>query len=289
MASELASFSEALAGIVAAAAPQVVSVSGRRHYPSSGILWGEGVVVTADHALRRDEGIKVTLADGKVVAADLAGRDAGSDLAVLKLAGGGGSAAPRPAAAVKPGELALVVGRSPESGVNASFGIVSAVSGPWRTWRGGKLEQYIRLDAHLFPHSSGGAVVNVRGELIGVATGALSRLAGLAIPSATVARVAPALIASGRVPQAFLGLGVQPVRGGLIVLQVEPKGPADQAGVLVGDILTAADGSALETIDDLQALLDSAAIGKAVKLRLLRGGEAQEAALTVGERPSGKD
>ncbi|MGH9483068.1 MAG: S1C family serine protease, partial [Terriglobales bacterium] len=190
----------------------------------------------------------------------------------------------RPAPAVKPGELGLVLGRSPESGANASFGIVSAVSGPWRTWRGGKLEQYIRLDAHLFPHSSGGAVVNARGELIGLATGALSRIAGLAIPVATVQRVAPDLLATGHVPQGFLGVGVQPVQGGLIVLQVEPEGPAAKAGVLVGDILTAVDGTALEGLSDLQAYCDSTAIGRALKLRLLRGGNAQETTLTVQAR-----
>jgi serine protease Do len=299
MGNTLTDLSNELAGIVQRLSPFVVSVRARRHYPSSGFLWSPGVIVTADHTIQRDEDIAVTLADGKTIGATLAGRDAGSDLAVLR------AEVPAPAGAgpgwtdaARAGELALVLGRSPDSGANASLGIISAASGPWRTWRGGKLEAYIRLDAKLFPQSSGGAVVNARGEVVGIATSALSRLAGLAVPVSTVQRVTEKLLEKGFMPRGYLGIGVQPVsiptevqknlsisnESGLIVLAVESDSPADKAGLLIGDIVTGLGDVSVEQIDDLQSYSDSGVIGKAVKIKFIRGGVARETTLTVGER-----
>ena len=299
MGNTLVNLSNELASVVQAVSPNVVSVKARRHYPSSGVRWGTDVVVTADHTVHRDEDIAVTLADGKTISAKLAGRDPGTDLAVLKMdAPGSPGAEPGRANAVQPGELALVVGRSPDSGVNASLGIISATSGPWRTWRGGQLDAYVRLDAKLFPQSSGGAVVNVRGEFVGIATSALSRIAGLAIPASTMKRVTEKLLEKGFVPRGYLGIGVQPVpfadefrkklsipnKSGLIVLTVEPSGPADKAGVLIGDVLVGISDVAIEQTDDLQAYSDSGVIGKAVSIKFIRGGALKESTLTVGER-----
>lgn len=300
MESALINISNELATIVREVNPYVVSVRARRHYPSSGLLWSSGVVVTADHTIQRDDDIAVTLAHEKVVDAKVVGRDPGTDLAVLRLeASGSFRAGLNRANEVKAGEFALVVGRSPESGANASLGIISASSGPWRTWRGGQLDAYLRLDAKMFPNSSGGVVVNARGEFIGIATSALSRIAGLAIPVSTVARVAEKLLEKGFVPRGYLGIGVQPVgfpehlraklslstKGGLIVLMVESKGPADKAGVLVGDILTGLGDAPVEQTDDLQTYCDSDTIGRSVKVKLIRGGALEELTLIVGERP----
>jgi serine protease Do len=298
MESMLVNVSNELAGIVRAVEGQVVSVRARRHYPSSGVCWQPGVVITADHTIEREEEITVTLADGKTVGATLAGRDPGTDLAVLKV-DASTSQAPR-AEAVEAGELALVVGRSPDSGVNASLGIISAKSGKWRTWRGGQLDAYIRLDAKLFPQSSGGAVVNVRGEVIGVATSALSRIAGIAIPVSTAETVASKLLQRGFVPRGYLGIGVQqvflseelrknlsiPNRSGLIVLTVEPGGPAAKAGLLIGDIVTSLGDTLIERTDELQERSDASVIGTAVKINYVRGGALRESALVVGERPA---
>lgn len=299
MGNALVNLSNELASVVQAVSPNVVSVKARRHYPSSGVRWGTDVV-TADHTVHRDEDIAVTLADGKTVSAKLVGRDPGTDLAVLKMdASGSSGAEPGRANAVQAGELALVVGRSPDSGVNASLGIISATSGSWRTWRGGQLDAYVRLDAKLFPQSSGGAVVNVRGEFVGIATSALSRIAGLAIPASTVKRVTEKLLEKGFVPRGYLGIGVQPVafadefrkklsisnKSGLIVLTVEPSGPADKAGILIGDVLVGIGDVAIEQTDDLQVYSDSGVIGKAVSIKFIRGGALKESALTVGERP----
>ena len=300
MQSTLASVSNELAKLVEEFQPYVVAVHARGHYPSSGVHWRPGIIVTADHTIRRDEDIQVTLPDGKRADALLAGRDPGTDIAALTVEGlespaaetGGGDQ-------VKAGELALVLGRSPDSGPNASLGVISAVSGPWRTWHGGRLDNYIRLDATMFPNSSGGAVVNVRGQLLGIATSGLSRIAGLAIPAASVNRVVEVLVAKGHVPRGYLGIGAQPVgipdalraslpltaKSGIMVVKVEAGGPADKAGVLLGDILVSVGDTALEDFEDLQSIADSAAIGQQVSARVIRAGAIQELTITVGERP----
>jgi S1-C subfamily serine protease len=199
----------------------------------------------------------------------------------------------------KVGELALVVGRSPDSGTNASLGIISARSGPWRTWRGGRLDEYIRLDARLFPNSSGGAVVDSRGGLVGIATSGLSRIAGLVIPTATINRVLDALLAKGYVPRGYIGVGVQPVAipadlrsslgvesgTGVMVVKIEAGGPADEAGIFLGDILLAIGDTPLENIEELQAFSDSGVIGKPVKVKLIRAGKLRDVEVVVGERP----
>ena len=296
----LTSISDKLAGIVQAVNPHIVSVAARRHYPSSGFCWSPDVVVTADHTIQREEDVTVTLANGQILGATLAGRDPGTDLAVLKLQNHESSIAQLPReSSPKAGELVLVIGRSPDSGVNASLGIISAMSGPWRTWRGGQLDAYIRLDAKLFPQSSGGAVVNVRGELVGVASSALSRIAGIAIPVSTVSTITEKLIQRGFVPRGYLGIAVQQVpfsedlskrvsianQSGLIVLTVEAGGPADKAGILVGDVLTGIGEAQIEQTEDLQEFSDSGVVGKAVTIKYIRGGALHDSLLTVAERP----
>ena len=300
MQSSLVSLSNELAKLVEKFQSYVVAVHARAHYPSSGVHWRPGIIVTADHTLGQEEDIQVTLPNGNRVDATLAGRDPGTDIAALKVEGLGSSVAlTEGGGTAKVGELALVLGRSPDSGPNASLGVISALSGPWRTWRGGRLDQYIRLDATLFPNSSGGAVVDCRGRLLGIATSGLSRIAGLAIPSSSINRVIEALLEKGYVPHGYLGIGVQPVaipdtlrtslsvtgKTGVMVVKVEPGGPADQVGVLLGDILLGIGNTPLEQIEELQSFSDSGVIGKPVKAKLIRAGTLQELEITVGERP----
>ncbi|MBV8818932.1 MAG: serine protease [Acidobacteriaceae bacterium] len=278
----------------------VVTVHGRPRVPSSGVLWKEGVVVTADHTLRRDEELRITLPDGQSVGATLAGRDPGTDLAVLRT-----EQQQTPAAQLqdiedlKPGSLALVVGRSHETGVSAALGVISTVSGPWHTWRGGKIDQFVRLDVGLYPGASGGAVVDASGRLVGIATGGLSRTSALAIPRVTVTRVVEALLKSGRVARGYLGLGLQPVvvpehlrtelaitqKTGLIALSVEPDAPAGKAGIVIGDVLLTLNGNAVGDTDDLQAVLGPEFVGKTVDCTILRGGARANVQITIGERP----
>jgi len=288
MAQDLAALSAELSAVTARAGQSVAAVHARPRFSSSGVLWKPGVVVTAEHTVRREEDITVTLPDGTTAPAALAGSDAGTDIAVLKVESSGPAltVAGEPAA----GELALSIGRSQDSGVNATMGIVSAVSGPWQTWRGGRLDRYIRLDLTLYPGSSGGLVVNVAGETIGIATSALSRIAGLAIPAATVGRVVEEILARGHVARGYLGVGLQTVelpnhQKGLIVLSVGEDGPAAKAGVLIGDILVSLDGSGVSDTDDIQRILAARAIGQSVEAVAIRGGEPRRIPVTIGERP----
>lgn len=300
METTLATLSGEIAALVERGAPSVVAVNARRRSHSSGVHWRQGLVVTAEHSVRRDEAITVLPAGGAILEATLLGRDPGTDLALLKV---DGLAAPPAATAAGPaprvGDIALIIGRSPNSGPNASAGIISAVSGPWRTWRGGNLDAYIRLGAAIFAGSSGGAVIDHRGMVTGIATSALSRVAGLSIPATTVNRVVDELLAHGAVPQAYIGVGLQPVpipasfrsrlaianTDGIMVLEVEQGGPADTSGILVGDIVFAIEGRGVASIEELQSLIGGKKGGTPVAARLIRGGELKEITLTIGERP----
>jgi S1-C subfamily serine protease len=289
MANELAALSGELAEVVGRLGRSVVAIDARPRFGSSGVFWRPGIVVTAEHTIRREEEIAVTLPDGSGVQATVAGSDPGTDLAVLKVDAAGEVPA-LAAAAPDPGNLALTIGRSPDSGVNATLGIVSAVSGSWRTWRGGRLDHYIRLDLTLYPSSSGGLVVDTKGEAIGIATSALSRIAGLAIPASTVNRVVDEILARGSVARGYLGVGLQPVElpdhhKGLIVLSLEPEGPAAKAGVLIGDVVVSLGGTAVDDTDDIQTVLEKYAVGQTIQAGLVRGGVAANLGIVIGERP----
>jgi S1-C subfamily serine protease len=304
MENPLIALSLELAATAERAGQSVVAVNARWRNASSGVLWRNGVVVTADHTIRREEEIRVTLPDGRSTAAELAGRDPGTDLAVLKV-DTADAAIPRSPApdSIKTGNLALAIGRSEQTGVSAAMGVVSNVSGPWHTWRGGKLDRFIRLDIGLYPGLSGAAVVDAEGKLIGIATAGLSRTSLLAIPAATIDRVTDELLRQGHIARGYLGVGLQPIplpehlrtklksaegglaQGGLIVLSVEPDGPAGQAGVLIGDVLIALDGTSVSGTDDVQEFLSGDRVGKPLTASLLRGGDLIERKVTVGERP----
>ena len=268
-------------------APSVVAVHARHRYSSSGVIWQPGVIVTAEHTIRRDDEIRVTLPDGQNVNATLAGADSGTDIAVLKL-DGAKTAVAKAAAVPAAGNLAMVVGRSENSGPNAAMGIISAVSGTWRTWRGGRLDHYIRLDVTLFPGSSGGVAVNAAGR----PQASPRRCPRIAAwdPAANIDRVVSEILTRGRVARGYLGVGLQPVElpdphKGLIVLTVERDGPAAKAGVLIGDILISLGGSEVSETDDVQAALEGHSVETTIEAGILRGGVAKNIAITIGERP----
>jgi len=297
----LAAFSNDLAGAVERAGRSVVAVHARRRIPASGVHWRPGIVVATNHTIRRDEDITVTLGDGTTVAATLAGRDAGTDLAVLRLAGDSAPGAPTAeiaeASSLAVGQLVLAVGR-PGEAVTASLGIVSAVGGEWRTWHGGRIDRLVRLDLAVYDGFSGGPLVDAAGRVLGVNTSALARGGPVTIPAATVNRVADQLLEKGRVARGYLGLGMQPVRlpdtlrrqldlageSALLVVSLEPGGPADKAGVLLGDILVALDGTPVAEPGDVLALLGPERVGTQLAAQLVRGGQRVQLSLTVGER-----
>jgi S1-C subfamily serine protease len=299
-ANPLQDLSDNLAAIVARVGQSVVAVHGRHRIPSSGVIWRHGVVVTAAHTLRREDGIGITLPDGRTVAAVLAGRDTGTDLAVLKLdVADLDPVEPGDARSLKAGHLVLAVARAEGLGASADFGVVGAVGGPWRTWRGGQFETFVQLDGGLRPGFSGAALADMRGQVMGICTSALARGAGILIPAMTVARVADELLAKGRVSRGYLGVGTQPVNlpdawmkemslssnRGLLVVSLAAGGPAEQAGVLIGDVLIELEGAPCCDMDDLHAALGFERIGQPLKVGLIRGGKREPCSIIVGERP----
>jgi len=302
MTAELIELSNTLAEITERVAQSVVAVHTEARGSSSGVVWQSGLIVTAEHALRRDEEIEVTLPDGRVAPATLAGRDPRTDLAVLKCE----EAKLPPLNAAKseivdPGSLALVVGRTRASGPVAALGIVSLVAEERRAWTGVALSPYIRLDIGLQPTAIGGVVVDANGSAMGLATPRFSRFGATAIPTPTVATVVRTLLEKGRIPLGYLGVGLQPVRlpetlrqslqrqerTAAIVLDVEPNGPAHDAGIVIGDILVSLAGRAVTRLEDIQTQLQGEAIGKSMPAKLVRGGAVRETTIVVGERPHG--
>lgn len=297
-----------LANAVEQVGRSVVAVNGRPRTPSSGVLWRPGVVVTADHTLRREEELTVTTADGRTAPATLAGRDAGTDLAVLKLDSGDTPAAETgDAGSLKAGSLVLAVGRrapgdSGDGGFAASLGVVSGVGGTWRTWRGGQIDRLLRLDLGIFLGFSGGPLVEAQGRVVGVNTTGLTRGAGVTIPASTVDRVAASLLEKGHVARAYLGLGMIPLRlpeelktrlglpsaSGMIVLTVEPGGPAHAAGALLGDVLVALDGAPVSDLDDVHAALSGERVGETVRAQVVRGGASKDLEITLADRPAAR-
>ncbi len=302
MSTELIDLSNALVQETDRAAGSLVAIHTEARGSSSGVVWRSGIIVTAEHALRRDEEIHATLADGRVAAAQLVGRDASTDLAVLKCAEATASVAETSdVSATKPGSLVLVVGRTRVSGPVAALGTVSMVTAERRTWIGAALSPYIRLDVGLQPTAVGGAVIDAYGRTIGIATPRFARFGAIAVPASTINRVVDALLKGGHIPHGYLGVGLHPVRlpealrqtlqrvekTAAIVVEVAPDGPANRAGILIGDLLLSFGEHPITRVEDVHAQLAAEAIGKAVVVKLVRGGVAQEASIVIGERAHG--
>jgi S1-C subfamily serine protease len=304
MSAEWIAVSNAFADATEKAAAHVVAVHAEPRGSSSGIIWRAGLIVTAEHALRRDEEIEVTLRDGKVASATLQGRDPSTDIALFKCeAATTAPAAFGDSAAWRPGQLALVVGGTRASGPVAALGCVSLVAAERRIWGGAAIAPYIRLDLALQRAAVGGAVVDASGSIAGLVTPKFAPAGALALPVATVNRVVDALLAKGHIPRGYLGVGLQPIRlpanlretlqrrekTAVIVLEVEPDGPAHQAGVLIGDILTGLNGKPVMRLEDVHAHLHGEQVGRAITGEFLRGGVRRDASIVVGERPRGGD
>jgi S1-C subfamily serine protease len=287
----LIALSDHTAQIVERASQGVVAVHGGGR--SSGIHWRSGVIVTAEEVLERDEDISVTLPGGRQVAATLAGRDPSTDVAVLRFTPDGLTAAQTvAAAALRPGHVVLAVG-SHEGAPVASLGIVGFVGGAWHSSRGGAIDHLLRLDLSLSPRAEGGALVDMDGRVLGMTVFGPRRRV-LAIPSATIDRAVDQLLSKGHVARGYLGAGLQNVRlgrgtsdakRGILVVSIDPAGPAARSGLLVGDIITAWNARPVAQVREVRRLLGPDSVGASVDLQLLRGGAAADLKLTLGERP----
>ncbi|HXF86283.1 MAG TPA: S1C family serine protease [Anaerolineales bacterium] len=295
--SALKEFSNGLIKAVEKGSDSTLLVDARKRYPASGIAYAEDLVLTADHVVTREENIQVLSPTGKLLNATLAGRDPGSDLALLRLT----EKALTPAKTsneIQVGQLVLALGRPTEKGVQASWGIITATGGPVRTFRGGLLNEYIQSETKNYPGFSGGPLINTEGEVLGINTSGLTRDSLLTIPVKVAWRIAEALARHGAVKRGYLGVRTQPVeipeasrkalkreqQSGLLILWLEEGGPAHKSGLLVGDILVAVGGQIVEDTDDLFAALNSETVGKAIAVEVLRGGKPETIQVTVGER-----
>ncbi len=293
----LAALSDGMADAVAAVGTAVVRVNGRRRRSGTGVVYGPNTVLTASHVLEREEDLTVGLNDGRTLPARFAGRDHSTDLALLRVEGLDVEAVAPAEGEARVGQLALAVGSASSrgEGPRATLGVVSAVGGPVRTWRGPRLERYIQTDATPYPGFSGGPLIDVAGKVLGILVSG-SRGTAFAIPADLAWRVAGTLQERGSLKRGYLGILSQPVRlpdgerlgltqkGGLLVVGVEDGSPAGRGGLIVGDILATLDGQPVEDTDDLLVLLGGERVGRAVPVKLVRGGELHELEITVGER-----
>jgi serine protease DegQ len=283
--SALAALSNDIAGTVERVASGVVAVEGRARIGSSGFFIRPDLILTADHALESDE-IEIVRANGAAETVTIVGRDPSTDVALLRVANAGVPLEFAPESALRVGAIVLAVARDDDGDLAASMGVISALGDAWRTWHGGDIDRFVRPDLSLYPRFSGSPLVDVSGRVIGLNTGGLSRRQTLTVPASTIERVVDALLTrGGRIPRGYLGVALQGVQGGVIVLGVEPGSPADQGGLIVGDIITALGGKAVEDADDVHAQLGAGTVGKQLALDVRRGGAPHQVQVTVGERP----
>jgi S1-C subfamily serine protease len=274
-----------------------VLVNARRRMPASGIATTPDLIVTADHVVERDEDISVILAGGKTINASIAGRDPGSDLALLRLAEAAAVPAEKMDGEARIGQIVLALGRPSEEGIEASLGIISAIGGPVRTGRGGLLERYLRTDAIPFPGFSGGPLVDTAGRVIGLNTTGLAHGSAITIPGYLVWADAENLSKFGYIKRGYLGIRSQQVElapelrkalgreqvTGLLLVSIETASPAEASGLIVGDILVAIEGQATADHDALMVHLGGESAGKSLSLQIMRGGQPKIIPVTIGE------
>lgn len=293
----LSDLSAQLSSAVERAAQYTVAIRARRRIPSSGIVWRDGLIVSASHTVRRDGTVPITLPSGDSAEATVVGRDAGTDLIVLRSAG-------LPAPAQRAGDreraigsLVLAVGR-PGRNVSASFGIVSATLDGWRDAHGRRVDGVMRLDLAVYDGFSGGPLVASSGRVIGINNSALAGGAAAALPASVIDSIIDDLLARGHVRRPFIGVAVHPVSlsaaavarnqladaSALVVVSVAEDTPAERAGVLVGDVLLSIDGRRLARPTDLLEGLAGIRERATGSVELLRGGEKKTLTVTPVDR-----
>jgi S1-C subfamily serine protease len=287
-----------LAESVATASSAVVRVEGRRRLPATGIIWSDdGLILTASHVVRRDDGIHVRLPDGHSVAAQLIGRDHTTDIALLRAEIDG--LVPLLVAGeenLAVGQLVLALGRPGES-IQSTLGIISALGKPWRTRYGGLIDQYLQTDVLMYPGFSGGPLVDVESKFLGMNSSALLPGVSLTIPASSLNRITQILLTHGRMRRGYLGVSTQRVslpnnireelgqNKGLLVVAVETDSPAEQGGLTLGDTILSIGTTTIRSHTDLMSHLAGDYVDQKMPLKILRGGEIQTINVKIGERP----
>ncbi len=289
MSNSLVELSAALQSCVAAAAVQVVAIRAQGQAATSGIIWRDGLIVTAEEALDHEDGVQVLLPDGSMKDASLIGRDPSTDVALLRAETG--SATPWKAAATpEVGSLALVIGKGSDSAI-AGLALVAEAGPAWQSMNGGRIDARIRLGLALSGRAEGGAVVTPEGALIGMAV-TDPRRRTIVIPAATIARAVERLSEHGYVARGYAGIALQPLARrdrlqGALITDVQPESPAAAAGLAVGDLVTTWEGNPVSGPWDVARALGTDSVGQSVTVGFLRGGERRELSVTIGERRLG--
>ena len=288
--------SNQMADAVERIGPALALVNGRPRQPASGVVYGQDLVLTADHVLEREDDLTIQTHDKRTLPAQFVGRDLATDLAVLRVADLGLAAAPVSEETARVGQMVMAVGRTSNDGPMASSGVISIIGGPLRTGRGVTLERYIRTDATPYPGFSGGPLIDMQGAVIGILTTGLVNGIALAIPMDIAKNIADTLVKQGYIKRGYLGISSQLVRlpdaqragqtqeHGLLIVKVDENSPAEKGGLMLGDILVALDGHTINDSEDLQILLTGDRVGKAIPIDVIRGNTLQTLQVTVGQR-----
>ena len=285
--SSFAALSASLAELAAATTPSIVEVQSH-HSLASGFVWRDGLVLTPDETLADEGSIEIEESDGTVRNATLIGRDAATDIALLRVEGLKAPVTALASLAVRPGALALIVAAA-DSAPLIAFGGIAAVGPAWQSMRGGTIDARIELDLRLRRRAEGGLAIDGGGGAFGMAVrGPRGRT--LVIPAATIDRVAAQLFEHGRVPVAYLGAGLKDVplddggHGGM-VMTLDREGPAARAGLHQGDIILSWAGHRIPHVGALLQALRATPVGSEVIVVIRRGGAELEVRVTIGDRP----
>jgi serine protease Do len=300
MANRWQELSQEITQAVAQVGKSIVAVDGRSGHTSSGIVWRPDYVLTAAHTIRHDDGIRVITSPDQMVQARLVARDRGTDIALLKLDHGieVSPIAFGDTSSLLVGEFSIAIARTRRGNVVASSGIISGLMGEWRVGRT-RIDQFIRPDLNLYPGFSGGCLIDNKNAVLGMNTSGFLRGKPITIPSSTLVRVAEEMATKGRVERPYIGLVMQPVQipelirksasvnavSGLLVMHVENGGPAEAAGVLLGDVLIEMDGDSFDDLDDVHDSIGQKKVGQEVLATVIRGGEKRQFTVRLGERP----
>lgn len=303
-------FSETVIRVVDTIGPAVVGVRRtakmRDLYDGAGsgvIISPDGYALTNNHVIKGAGRIEGVLHDGSVVAAEVVGADPDTDLALLRLGGRGHAAAELgDSDQLRVGELSIAMGNPLGLQATVTVGVISALRRTLRGEAGRLIEDVIQTDAALNPGNSGGALIDAHGGVVGVNTAIIGGAQGLcfAVPINTAKRIIPELMRDGRVARGWFGIAGQTqelsralvrrlhlhAESGVLVVALSGGGPADAAGLRVGDVVLKLDGEGTASVDAIHKLLTRERIGKRVALEVLRDGAVIKLALNVVERPA---
>lgn len=296
----LDAYSEAVAGVVERVSLMVVHLSVKQKVRGRGgsyrdvdgggsgvIIAPDGYIVTNCHVIEDAASMEVVTYDGTHFIADVVGRDASTDLALVRIGAAGLPAISMgDSSRLRPGQVAIAIGSPLGFQGTVTAGVISALGRSMRSKSGRLIEEVIQTDAALNPGNSGGPLVDSRGRLIGINTAIIQMAQGIcfAVPVNTVRRVVAQLFSQGRVVRGFLGISGQTVplptrvvrhynlaqETGVQIIAVVPHSPAEAVGLREGDILLSLGDNRIATVDDIHRFLSGEAIGKKIGLSYLR-------------------